>query len=224
MRKGMAGAGALIGGIALVCSACGGGSPSASSPSKHVKHKAGPDAVTTTSPPSSAPATTTTTTTTAPAATTSSSPGLARCAYPTLSISAGHPGAGLGHVGVVLLFKNVSTSPCTLSGYPGAAGLNASGQQVTEAQRTPSGYLGGMRTGSSTPPVVTLGPGSVASAMVEGTDVPQGSAPACTTYSALLVTPPTSKKSKRITARMPGCSPLQVHPVLQGTTGSTTGG
>lgn len=219
MRKSMTGALALVGGVALVASACGGPNPSASSRSTHAKHKYKPAATTTTSPPASAPTTTSTTTTT-----TSSSPGLARCAFSALSISPGHPGGGLGHEGVVLLFKNVTSAPCTLSGYPGVAGLNASGQQVTEAQRTPNGYLGGMRTGSSTPPVVTLQPGSVASAMVEGTDVPQGSAPSCTTYPSLLVTPPTSKKSKRVTVGLPGCSPLQVHPILQGSTGSTTPG
>ena len=117
--------------------------------------------------------------------------------------------------------KNTGTSECVLTGYPGVAALGSTGQQVAQAQRTPSGYLGGLRTGSAAPPVVVLGPGVTASAMVEGTGVPEGTASSCPTYAALLVTPPTSTRSTRLTVSMPGCSPLQVHPVVSGTTGST---
>lgn len=130
-------------------------------------------------------------------------------------------GAGLGHEGGTILFKNTGTSECSLAGYPGVAALNATGKQVAQAQRTPSGYLGGMETGSKTPPLVQLAPGAVASAMVEGTDVPEGTASSCPTYPALLVTPPTSRQSTRLAMSLPGCSPLQVHPVVSGTTGST---
>jgi hypothetical protein len=108
-----------------------------------------------------------------------------------------------------------------MSGYPGVAALNATGRQVAQAQRTPSGYLGGMRTGSTTPPVVLLEPGAVASALVEGTAVPEGVASSCPTYPALLVTPPTSTLSTRLAVSLPGCSALEVHPVVSGTTGTT---
>ncbi len=131
-------------------------------------------------------------------------------------------GAGLGHEGAAIEFKNIGTSNCSLSGYPGVAALDATGNQVAQAQRTPSGYLGGMETGSTTPPVVHLTPGAVASSMVEGTDVPEGTATSCPTYPALLVTPPTAKQSVKLAISLPGCSPLQVHPVVSGTTGSTT--
>jgi hypothetical protein len=144
-----------------------------------------------------------------------------RCAFAHLAISVGQIGAGLGHEGVSILFKNTGASKCSLSGYPGVAALGPTGAQLAQAQRTPSGYLGGMQTGSTTPPVVVLGPGAVASALVEGTDVPEGVASSCPTYPALLVTPPTSTLSARLTVSLPGCSPLEVHPVVGGTTGKT---
>ena len=76
--------------------------------------------------------------------------------------------------------------------------------------------MGGIEGQSATPPLVTLAPGSVASAMVEGTAVSVGTATSCPTYSALLVTPPNTKKSTRLTAVFPGCTPISVHPVVPG--------
>ena len=197
----------LVGSLALVCSACGGASPSAARHS-HKKHH--PPSTSTTAPP---PTTTTTTT--------STTAGLARCTSAQLSISLGQTGAGLGHEGGTILFTNTGTTACSLSGYPGVAALSSAGAQVQQAQRTPNGYLGGMETGSTTPPLVDLRPGAVASALVEGTDVPEGTATSCPTYPALLVTPPTSTHSTRIALSLPGCSPLQVHPVVSGATGTT---
>ncbi len=205
MRKGGVAAATLAGSLALACSACGGGSTSAAShAASHGKHHA-PITSTTARPTSS---------TTTPS-------GLARCTDSQLSISVGQTGAGLGHEGATIVFVNNGTSTCTLSGYPGIAALSASGAQVQQARRTPSGYLGGLETGSATPPVVDLQVGVAASALVEGTDVPVGTATSCPTYPALLVTPPTSTQSKRLTVSLPGCSPLQVHPFVSGVTGST---
>jgi Protein of unknown function (DUF4232) len=139
------------------------------------------------------------------------------CAFSQLAVtSTGN--SGMGHIGVVLLFKNTGTRTCTLAGYPGVAGLNSAGQQVVQAQRTLNGYMRALPPGES-PPVVTLAAGESASAFVEGTDVPRGNA-ACVTYPALLVTPPNTTQSLTIDASMPGCSPVQVHPVVPGTTGS----
>jgi hypothetical protein len=201
---------ALVGGVALASSACG-GNPSAS----HKNHPSKSHRTTTTVPASTSSTTSTTS---------SSGGGLGRCTFSDLTISAGQSEAGLGHEGGTILFKNTGTSECTLYGYPGVAALNASGQQVTQAQRTPTGYLGGMQTGSTTPRVVDLQPGAIASSLVEGTDVPSGNATSCATYPALLVTPPTSRQSKRLTMSLPGCSRLEVHPVVSGTTGSAEPG
>ncbi|MDQ2728567.1 MAG: DUF4232 domain-containing protein [Actinomycetota bacterium] len=143
----------------------------------------------------------------------------ADCQGTSLVVSAGPGTAGLGHVGVPLLFRNSGTTPCRLAGYPGVAGLTSGGGQ-TQAARTLGGYLGGLRSGMSSLPVIELAPGEVASALVEGTDAPAGTATSCPSFTALLVTPPNTRQASRLTAGLPGCSGLAVHPVVPGTTGS----
>jgi Protein of unknown function (DUF4232) len=142
------------------------------------------------------------------------------CRDGQISVSDAGGGAGVGHEDQVILFTNSSQSPCTLSGYPGVAGLDAQDTQVVQAERTLSGYLGGLENGAATPPIVSLLPGKAASATVEGTDVPVGSATSCPSYPALLVTPPNLTLSVRVTPGLPGCSPLQIHPVVPGSSGS----
>ena len=84
-------------------------------------------------------------TTTAPAgspAGTSTASGTA-CTGPELAVTPGTSGAAGGHNAITILFTNTSRVTCQLDGYPGVAGLDASGNQVTQAARTASGYLGG---------------------------------------------------------------------------------
>lgn len=140
------------------------------------------------------------------------------CVFGQLAVTSGYGAAATGHASDVLLFKNTSTT-CTLTGYPGVAGLNSSGHQVVQAMRTLNGFMGGVPTGES-PPIVTLAPGQVASAIVEGTDVPIGGAVACPSYPALLVTPPNTPQSVTLNTGLPGCSGIEVHPVVMGTSGT----
>ena len=137
------------------------------------------------------------------------------CANTDLSVAVGTGGAGLGHIGSIIVFTNGSAHRCTLFGYPGVTGLDSNGGQVTHALRTLNGYLGGFYVLST----VHLAPGGRASALVEGTTVPTGTATTCPVYPRLLVTAPNQTRSYRLAAGMPGCSPLQIHPVVSGTTG-----
>lgn len=122
------------------------------------------------------------------------------------------PGAaGLGHVGIVLVFTNKGPT-CTLSGYPGVDGVRA-GTAVVHAQRTLSGYLGGAPSVAA----VTLTAGQSASALLEGFGAPVSGQP-CTAYTSLLVTPPNNRESAPLTSRAPLCSP-QIHPVVKGAAG-----
>jgi Protein of unknown function (DUF4232) len=192
---------------AVLLAACGGGTPAAVHPPSTTSTT--PSSTTTSS---SAPATTTSTTTAA----------TANCTSAQLGVTAGPPAAGLGHEGGALIFTNTSASPCTLSGYPGVAGLDATGNQAVQAQRTAAGYLGGFHSGGPLPSVVLTAGGGSASAYVEGTDNPVGTATSCPTYPALLVTPPNALQSVRVGLAIPGCSPIQVHPVVPGLTGQAT--
>ena len=145
------------------------------------------------------------------------------CSAAELAVSPGEAFLALGHVGLALLFRNIGAATCSLFGYPGVAALDAKGGQVVQAARTPSGYLGGLATGRTTPPTVVLRSGQTAAALVEGDQDPQGTARSCPSYPALLVTPPDTKTSFNVSTAtmggMPGCTPILVHPVVAGTSG-----
>ncbi len=170
--------------------------------------------------PSASPPTTSTTsprTTTTSSSTTTTASGPHNCTTAELQVSAGPSSGAAGTIGQVVLFENTSSSSCLLHGFPGVAGLDSAGHQVAQATRELNGAA---FTGSTASlPTVTLATGQTASATVFGSDVPVGSAPSCTTYSALLVTPPNAFQSVQLTAQVPGCSGLRVSPVYAGTGG-----
>jgi hypothetical protein len=152
------------------------------------------------------------------------------CQNDQIHVAAIRFGAAAGSVAETLGFINVGGQSCTLSGYPGVAGLDAQGVQAVQAIRDIQGMLGGLQSGSTTLPVVSLAPGQTASADVEGTDNPVGSATSCEYYPALLVTPPNLTQSTSITdvgfqgpgtaaQGFPDCSGLRINPVVPGTTG-----
>ena len=187
---------ATLGALTLLLAAYGGGgSPSAS---------------TTSTTSSSGTSSTTTTTTTQPT--------VAACKTGQLSVTAGMSSGAAGTIGQVLLFDNVSSTLCLIHAFPGVAGLDANGNQLTQATRILSN--GTPFTGSAASlPTIQLAPGATASALVEGSDVPTGNATSCVSYPALLVTPPNALQSVKVTATLPGCSGLRVTPVVAGTAG-----
>ncbi len=199
--------------VGLVLTACGSGSK------QGVSSTTGRPRSSTTTVATAPPSTTGVSTTTSTSAATTSA-----CRNGQVSVSPSTIAGALGHQDSVLSFTNQSQSTCTLSGYPGVAGLDAQGNQAVQAERTPSGYMGGLRSGT-TASQVPLAPGQAASAIVEGTDNPVGSATSCPDYPALLVTPPNTTQSVKVTVSsepggLAGCSPIQVHPIVPGTSGS----
>jgi hypothetical protein len=142
------------------------------------------------------------------------------CTLAHLKVSVQSGGAGLGNYGLLLVFKHDNSTTCVMHGYPGVAGLDAHGNQVTQARRTLRGYLGGLEQSINVIPTVRLAPGETASALVEGTNVPPGNATSCTEYKGLLVTPPDETQSVRLAVTANGCDGLQIHPVVPGDTGS----
>jgi uncharacterized protein DUF4232 len=138
------------------------------------------------------------------------------CALSQLNVSASNGGAGSTHRAAVLVFRNTSTVTCHLAGYPGVAALNGSDQQVAQATRTMSGYLGGAKSMAT----VQLPPGQSASATVETLAIDATTGNSCTPYAGILVTPPNETHSIKLAWPNDGCSNLQIHPVVPGTTGS----
>jgi hypothetical protein len=143
------------------------------------------------------------------------------CHANQLRVREGSAGAATGHIGFPIRFRNHSNQTCSLRGYPGAAGLNKHGKQVTQAKRTKSGFIGGLKPGHKIP-TVTLRPGQTAASLIEGTDVPVGKQKHCRELHGLLVTPPNTRRSVHLTHGPPDCTRIEIHPVVRNKDGSQT--
>ena len=169
--------------------------------------------------------------------------GLAACGSPahgprpvavacTLAMTTGDQGlAGLGHIGVVVVITNKSTHRCTLYGVPSVVPVAAGGAEGAAASQTSEGYLGGSYPSVDQRNVLVLDPEGAASTIVEGSDVSSASSgPApCASYVAVLVTVQVGQGAKgvagiteRLDAPLPGCTRLQVHPLVSGSSGHWT--
>ncbi len=140
------------------------------------------------------------------------------CALNQLSVTDTNGGSGSTHRSVVVVFANTSSTRCYLNGYPGVAALNAGDQQIAQATRSLSGYLAGAKAVTK----VTLAPGQSASATIEALAIDAKTGKSCTRYAGILVTPPNETHSIKLAWPNDGCGSLQVHPVVAGTTGSSS--
>lgn len=64
-----------------------------------------------------------------------------RCAATELAVSVTASSGGLGHAGMVIHYRNVSATTCSLSGYPEIVGLNFTTGKSRAAGRMRNGYL-----------------------------------------------------------------------------------
>lgn len=138
------------------------------------------------------------------------------CPLSQLQVSDRAGGSGSTHRSVILVFRNTSSTRCHLTGYPGVAALNSHDAQIAQAARTLSGYMGGATSSGS----VTLAAGDSVSATVEALAIDAATGNSCTPYAGILVTPPNETHSIKLVWPSDGCSALQIHPVVPGTTGS----
>lgn len=143
----------------------------------------------------------------------------AACPGIGLTVTRGSWIGTLGHGGFELRFHNHSRATCTMTGYPGVAALTVAGQQAVQAHRTLRGYQGGLPSGMTVPPTVTLAPGQTSYARVEWIENPVNSETSCPSYPAILVTPPNTTVSTRLKVSGASgngiylCASLEVHPV-----------
>lgn len=117
--------------------------------------------------------------------------------------------------GVLLEYANHGDEPCTLTGYPGASIVDAAGQPLADAARTPAGFFGGL-TGDDAPRLV-LSRGVPGSAVLEWAAAQHGGSQ-CYSEATLLSTPPGTTATQSYGAQPLVCD-LQVHPVVPGVTG-----
>ena len=180
-----------------------------------------------------APSTAATTSTPAPGPTSSSPASVTTSAAPVSTSAAPHvplclndirviPGTtegAAGHLALVLVFNNVSTtSTCEIIGYPGVDLVTPSGTAVAHLTRTLRGMAGGEPAGVTAPQPVILAPGASASALAEASDVPQGGITDCGNYSLLITVPDQYVSVPGGTSMLPRCE-AQIHPVVPGTHG-----
>ena len=148
--------------------------------------------------------------------------GTAACTGSQIKVTTGDGGAGLSHGALTLIFTNISSTSCSLSGYPGAA-LPYSGG-TWNATRTMAGYMGGAANYSS-PPTVDIAPGAAASALIEWEAATVNGAPDNATNcpgsvaQSLEVTPPNTQSTTTFPPLQGACQGFEIHPVVPGTTG-----
>lgn len=196
-------------GATVVLAACGSGNSSGAGTTSVgvTPSTTAPISTPSSSSPSSTPSVT------APSPVVTTAPSVPLCTSNIRVINGQSQGAA-GHLALVLFFNNVGHTPCRITGYPKVDLVSPSGTLVAHAQHTLSGMAGGAG-GIAT---ITLPAGASASALVEASDVPQGSITDCGSYS-LMVTPPNQSVAVSAgTAMMPKCE-IQVHPVVAGNTG-----
>ncbi|MGW0628617.1 DUF4232 domain-containing protein [Streptomyces sp. NPDC002758] len=112
----------------------------------------------------------------------------ARCHTSELSASVGRNNPGAGQENFPLVLTNKSGRTCTVHGYPGAAFVNASGDQLGPDPKRSSG----------SPTTVTLKPGQSAWAGLTFSN-PEISGAKTATPAALLLTPPDERDSLKVT-------------------------
>lgn len=140
------------------------------------------------------------------------------CTSAQLAITLGERQQVMAQPAIAVIFTNTGDAPCTLHGYPGVAGLDAGGHQITQAYRIQQVYEGGASTDA--PTLVTLSSGVVASALIGGGANPINGESACPAdYAAVLVTPPGATGPTKLPVDFPSCSGLAVTPVIPGPTG-----
>jgi hypothetical protein len=142
---------------------------------------------------------------------------LRTCPASQLTIKLIYGGPAAGTIGGVIGFSNHSSTRCQLAGWPTLAAAGPA-RRVT-SEHTLSVFAGPTLT---RPPVVTIKPGTLAVAVLAGSDHPgPGSAKCPPPYHRLLVAPPGSTRATAISAwipnfdaYLPACTPIRISPVI----------
>jgi hypothetical protein len=97
---------------------------------------------------------------------------------------------------VTVSFKNTSSHPCTLTGYPGADLVTAAGGVLVHVARRPANAAHHL----------TLNPGDVANANVESYAIDTTTGNDCLRVGTLVVTPPNGFQSHLLPVNLPICN------------------
>lgn len=136
---------------------------------------------------------------------------VATCLPTQLSLTTKQAGAAAGHSGEMGIFTNISTTVCSLYGFPGAQMLDAQrNQMTTHALWQTSAYM----YSNQPKQTVQLAPGGSAYFAVTWSDVPIGSDTSCPMSSYLAVTPPNDFSVLTVPNQITACGGnLEISPV-----------
>src|ERR1700722_4489996 len=136
------------------------------------------------------------------------------CGASAVAVTASQTQGATGHGMLTLLFKNVSTRACTLSGYPLLKALGAHGKVIANATKSLNGFAGGSHNGVRT---VTLKPsGGTASAAAEWMNFKAATSGSCTFSQAIAAGAPNTGHMVTLDRSVSVCE-LTVHPIVSGT-------
>jgi hypothetical protein len=137
------------------------------------------------------------------------------CGNHSLAVSHSVPQGATGHSNVVIRFKNVTRSSCSLFGYPGLDALRANGTVLAHAHRTLNGFTGGahaLRT-------IVVRPGRFASADVEWMNFNPVTSGPCAFSHSIATTPANTSHTVHFNVSVSACR-LQVHATVAGISGN----
>jgi hypothetical protein len=134
------------------------------------------------------------------------------------------PGGSL-HAGVVIHYRNVSATACSLTGYSNVVGINFEIGKSRAARRVINGYLGGWvgyKKGKTEPlPLAVLrARDGEASSMVEWADGGTDQQPGCSVLTSLWVNMPGGRRPFALKESMLVCGYFDATPIVPGVTGS----
>jgi len=134
------------------------------------------------------------------------------------------PGGSL-HAGLVIHYRNVSATECSLTGYPDVVGINFETGKSRGAGHIRDGYLGGWmgyKDGKTKPlPLVVLrARNGEASSMVEWADGGTAQQSGCTVLTSLWANMPSGPRPFALKEWMLVCGYFDATPFVPGATGS----
>lgn len=130
-----------------------------------------------------------------------------QCHTGELSVSPGMGNAGVGHQGLMYVFTNRTSVPCTFFGYPGAQMLDAQFNPLPTNVIRGGGYL----FPDPGPTNVVVPPGGTATFGLEWEVVPVGNETTCPQASYLKITPPDEFDSLIVSTKMAPCGGGTIH-------------
>lgn len=133
------------------------------------------------------------------------------CQGALLHVTHTAPQGAMGTSAMVLRFRNIGQSTCSLYGYPGFDALRKNGTVLAHAKRVMDGSVGGARKIET----IVVQPNHLASASVQWFNFDPATGGPCAFSAKIAVTPANTSTTTRFPVSVSKCG-LQVHPTVAG--------